>query len=45
MSICFLGAWMEEKNISACMQWTAMAAAICVSCLGASEAIPLRREL
>lgn len=27
------------------LYWTAMAAAICVSCLGASEAFPLRREL
>lgn len=41
----FLGAWMEGKDIPACMHLAAKAAAICVSRLGASVSIPLRREV
>lgn len=41
----FLGAWMEGKDIPACMQLAAKAAALCVSRLGASVAIPLRNEV
>lgn len=41
----FLGAWMEGKDIPACMRLAAKAAALCVSRLGASVAIPLRREV
>jgi ribokinase len=41
----FLGAWMEGKDIPACMHLAAKASAICVSRLGASVAIPLRQEV
>lgn len=41
----FLGAWLEGKDIPACMALAAKAAAICVSRLGASVSIPTRREV
>ncbi len=41
----FLGAWLEGQSISGCMALASKAAAICVSRLGASVAIPTREEV
>ncbi len=41
----FLGALLEGKDIPVCMALAAKAAALCVSRLGASVAIPVRREV